>query len=95
MSIYSYLDIHKPGFDPGITIQKAAENSILNHRWNPLNYHAVQQAFWICPARYQICPAGRRSGKTEIGKRKLVKAACGFHKHHNGRFIAAVYLLLI
>ncbi len=59
----------------------------LTPRWYPLNKHPVQEAFWISPARFQIIPAGKRSGKTEIAKRKLVRAAISFHSWSNGRFV--------
>ena len=50
-------------------------------RTYPLKYHPVQAAGWISTTRFQLVPAGRRSGKTEIwGKRKLInKALKGSH----------------
>lgn len=54
--------------------------------WTPLKYHAKQHAFWHCDKRFQVVVAGRRSGKSEISKRKLVRAACRFHTHRNGLF---------
>jgi hypothetical protein len=45
-------------------------------RWYPLKYHPVQAALWLSKHRFNVVPAGRRSGKTEIcGKRKLVLRA--------------------
>lgn len=42
-------------------------------RWSPLKDHKVQIEAWNSPHRFNVVPAGRRSGKTElIGKRKHV-----------------------
>jgi len=42
-------------------------------RWSPLKDHPTQVALWRSRHRFNIVPAGRRSGKTEIvGKRKQV-----------------------
>lgn len=41
----------------------------------PLRWHAVQQAWTQSPKRFHTVHAGRRSGKTENGKRKIVKRA--------------------
>lgn len=42
----------------------------------PLRYHHEQARLWVSQARFNVVPAGRRSGKTEIcGKRKLVLKA--------------------
>lgn len=57
------------GYHPG-----SAESRI-TRRWTPLRYHAEQQRFARSPARFKTLPAGRRSGKTELSKRRLVKAA--------------------
>ena len=42
-------------------------------RWKPLRPHAQQAAAWISPARIVAIAAGRRSGKTELSKRRLVR----------------------
>lgn len=45
-------------------------------RWYRLKYHPTQAALWRSQYRFNVVPAGRRSGKTEIcGKRKLVLKA--------------------
>ena len=52
--------------------------SMLDERkpWYPLRYHPEQAGLWISKSRFNVVPAGRRSGKTEIcGKRKLVLKA--------------------
>jgi hypothetical protein len=41
-------------------------------RWTPLRPHAEQLRLWQSKARFKIVPAGRRSGKTELAKRRLV-----------------------
>ncbi len=61
----------------------------LTPRWTQLRHHAEQARLWHSPARRCVVPAGRRSGKTELAKRKLVLVAilCGIPG--GGRFIAA------
>lgn len=49
--------------------------SILSKRWTPLRDHPVQLAYRDSPHRFNTIPAGRRSGKTERFKRKLVRRA--------------------
>lgn len=44
-------------------------------RWTPLRDHHVQKAWWESPHRFNLVPAGRRSGKTEKAKRKVVLRA--------------------
>jgi hypothetical protein len=46
----------------------------LTKRWYPLYPHPVQIAMRDSTARFIVNPAGRRSGKTERKKRKLVQA---------------------
>lgn len=54
----------------------ASSTKIGNKRWYPLKYHPTQADLWLSKHRFNIVPAGRRSGKTEIcGKRKLVLKA--------------------
>lgn len=40
----------------------------------PMRPHAVQSALWRDPYRFKIVPAGRRSGKTELLKRRVLRA---------------------
>lgn len=42
-------------------------------RLYPLRYHPVQDAYEKSTARFNVVPAGRRSGKTEKAKRKLIR----------------------
>jgi hypothetical protein len=58
-------------------------------RWTPLRPHAEQERLWDSSARFRVVPAGRRSGKTEILKRRLVTAAMTETEVAGARFIAA------
>jgi hypothetical protein len=58
-------------------------------RWTPLRPHPTQQAYWNSPHRFNTVPAGRRSGKTELAKRKLVNAALAGTGFAAARFFAA------
>ena len=42
-------------------------------RLYPLRYHAQQDGYYNSEKRFNVVPAGRRSGKTEIAKRKVVR----------------------
>lgn len=55
-------------------------------RMYPLRYHEVQHEYWISDARFNIVPAGRRSGKTEIAKRKIVKRAFAHPREGGSKF---------
>lgn len=48
---------------------------VLTDRWNELRPHAIQAAYWFSTHRFNTVPCGRRSGKSEIAKRRLVKRA--------------------
>lgn len=65
----------KPRPLPRRAYTQNAEENLLTPRWTTLNPHPVQHALWNSSARFVCIPAGRRSGKTELGKRKLVLAA--------------------
>lgn len=62
---------------------------ILPERWNKLRPHLLQHAYWESPYRFNVLPCGRRSGKTELFKRKIVKRAMRGTKFGNARFFAA------
>lgn len=49
--------------------------ALLTPAWEKLRPHKGQHELWHCRARFVVLPCGRRSGKTEIAKRKLVLAA--------------------
>ena len=48
---------------------------VLTPRWTALVPHKEQVRFYSSPARFNIAHAGRRGGKTEISKRRLIKRA--------------------
>ena len=48
---------------------------MLTPRWYKLRPHAGQHELWHSKARFIVLPCGRRSGKSEIAKRKLVLSA--------------------
>lgn len=60
----------------------------LTARWTALRPHPLQLAYWRSPHRFNVVPAGRRSGKTEIAKRKLVRRAIAGTFHTPARFFA-------
>lgn len=62
--------------------------SALTPRWTTLRPHAVQQAYWQSPHRFNVVPSGRRSGKTELAKRKLVRKALAAGTSWQPRFFA-------
>ena len=61
----------------------------LTPRWTELRPHNKQQAYWKSPHRFNVVPAGRRSGKTELAKRKLVRRALAASTPWPPRFFAA------
>ena len=62
---------------------------VVTSRWHPLRRHKIQQDFLTSTTRFNVVPAGRRSGKTEIGKRRLIRKALTNCKFSGARFIAA------
>jgi hypothetical protein len=62
---------------------------IITPRWTQLRPHLLQSAYWRTGKRFNMLPCGRRSGKTELGKRKLVKRALRGTAFPNARFFAA------
>ncbi len=57
-------------------------------RWTPFHFHAEQNKYAKSTKRFIIAHAGRRSGKTEIAKRRAIRRAMQFDKPQ-GRFIFA------
>lgn len=60
-----------------VTLEQAqaeAREVALTERWTPLKPHRMQSLLMYHPARFKWCPAGRRSGKTETGKRDAVSS---------------------
>ena len=71
-----------------VAIEVAADFQ-LTDRWSPLRHHAVQTDRWMSSARFIVNPAGRRSGKTEMSKRKVVFRALLGTEHDRPRFFAS------
>lgn len=67
----------------------AAAPAPLSARWSPLRPHAQQQAYYREAARFVVVPAGRRSGKTENAKRRLVRRAVRGSAFDAPRYFAA------
>lgn len=57
-------------------------------RLYPLKPCPAQVPYWRSTLRFIISHSGRRSGKTEIAKRKFIKRAMRFHAWPDGRFFA-------
>jgi len=47
-------------------------SDLLTKAWFPLRYHQHQARYWTSPTRFKAVVAGRRSGKTELARRKVV-----------------------
>src|SRR5271156_2397319 len=63
--------------------------TLLTRRWAVLRPHELQAQYWNSPHRFNVVSAGRRSGKTELAKRKLIKRALRGTLFENPRFFAA------
>lgn len=63
--------------------------TVLTSRWTQLRAHPEQYRLWTSPYRFKTVPAGRRSGKTELAKRRVVKAALRGTSFEGARFFAA------
>lgn len=62
--------------------------STLPPRWFRIPYHPVQRAYWKSRHRFNTVPAGRRSYKTEIAKRRLIYRAMTAATDWNPNFFA-------
>jgi hypothetical protein len=72
-----------------VNIQPIAGSYPLSTRWTQMRYHATQVGYASSPHRFNIVPAGRRSGKTELAKRKLVQSALRGTAFDDPRYFAA------
>lgn len=63
--------------------------ALLHPRWSVLRPHLIQRAFYTSQHRFNVVPAGRRSGKTEIAKRRLVRRSVRGSQHDRPRYFAA------
>lgn len=59
--------MYKPDYD------EPDASGFYDNRWYKLRYHEAQQQYWTSSSRFNVVPAGRRSGKTELAKRKTVR----------------------
>jgi hypothetical protein len=90
-------DPNIPGYvKPKLSAQNTHQNPLpkqgfeyLTSRWTLMRYHAEQHRLETQPARFNVNPAGRRSGKTELAKRKLVLNAIKGTAFDDARFFAA------
>jgi hypothetical protein len=62
---------------------------IFTPRWTRLRWHRQQVALWNSTKRFIVLPCGRRSGKTEIAKRRLVLSLMVPKPWPDPRFFAA------
>lgn len=62
--------------------------ALLTPRWTLLKPHPTQHLYWTSPHRFNVVSAGRRSGKTELAKRKIVKNAIRGTRFENAKFFA-------
>lgn len=60
------------GVELKLAREAEAQTVRLTDRWTPLVPHEMQSLYMWHPARFKVVPAGRRSGKTELAKRKGV-----------------------
>lgn len=63
--------------------------TLLHPRWSELREHAIQRAYLTSEHRFNVVPAGRRSGKTEIAKRRLVRRGIRGSGFDRPRYFAA------
>lgn len=61
----------------------------LPKRWTPLRPHTQQLRFYNSKQRFNVVPAGRRSGKSERAKRRHVRKALSFTAFPDGWFVFA------
>lgn len=66
-----------------------SQNLKCQRRWYTLRSHTTQGQLWSSLARFNVVPAGRRSGKSELAKRKGVEKACGGQRYPNARYVFA------
>lgn len=61
----------------------------LPKRWKKLLYHPEQARLWSENKRFKVVPSGRRSGKTELAKRRLVLSLKLKKPWEDARYFAA------
>lgn len=58
-------------------------------RWQRLRPHPEQERLWTEKKRFAVVPAGRRSGKTELAKRRLIACLADRKEWSDPRYFAA------
>lgn len=61
----------------------------LPRRDTAMRLHRKQARLWKSDTRFRVAPCGRRSGKTELFKRFIRKAALSAYRYPDSRYIAA------
>ena len=61
----------------------------LTPAWTRLRAHVEQSRLWRSTCRFAVIPPGRRSGKTEIAKRKAIRSFVTHNTFPNGRYVCA------
>jgi hypothetical protein len=64
-------EVTAPGLSPHPKLRRAASLALPSW-WNQQRYHQTQRFLWYTKSRFTAVPAGRRSGKTEFAKRRLI-----------------------
>lgn len=54
--------------------------------WETFDKHETQHRFFHSKARFNVGCAGRRSGKSVLGRRRLIIKGGKFHSHSDGKF---------
>jgi hypothetical protein len=62
--------------------------TVMPARLTPMIPHPVQHAYAVSQHRFNVVPAGRRSGKTEIAKRRIIRRALRGTAFDHPRFFA-------
>jgi len=60
----------------------------LPRRWTKMYLNRKQRRYYQSKARFNVVPPGRRSGKTELAKRRLIKRALRQRRYDDARYAA-------
>lgn len=70
------------------TIERAT-SVVTPSRWTEMRLSDKQRAYYNCMSRFVMVPAGRRTGKSEIAKRRGVARATGMQRFDDARYVFA------
>ncbi len=74
----------------GLTVQdQTVSIEGLPKRWTAHEYHQTQHELFNTTYRFCCVPSGRRSGKTELAKRRIVICAVGAHRFPDELYVCA------